>query len=153
MKGVGRMKKNNLLAGVLYMLSGVICLMIALLFDTKLGSLLFGFSGAGIGPGLMMIFQYFYWTSPKNKDRYAKRIDNQNIELNDERKQKLRDKSGRYAYLLGLAVISISIVVFSILGNLELISDYRIIVLYLFGYFVFQYVIGVIIFRYLNNKY
>ncbi|HBR02498.1 MAG TPA: hypothetical protein DEB10_10360 [Ruminococcaceae bacterium] len=147
------MKKNNLLAGVLYMLSGVICLMIALLFDTKLGSLLFGFSGAGIGPGLMMIFQYFYWTSPKNKDRYAKRIDNQNIELNDERKQKLRDKSGRYAYLLGLAVISISIVVFSILGNLELISDYRIIVLYLFGYFVFQYVIGVIIFRYLNNKY
>ena len=67
------MKKNNLLIGILYMLSGAICLIIALMFDTKLDSLLFGFAGAFIVPGIVIVNKYFYWTSPKNKNRYAER--------------------------------------------------------------------------------
>jgi hypothetical protein len=147
------MKKNNLLIGILYMLSGAICLIIALMFDTKLDSLLFGFAGAFIVPGIVIVNKYFYWTSPKNKNRYAERLENENIELHDERKEKLRDKSGRYAYLLGLAVTSFFIVLFSILGNLEVITNYKLIILYLGGYLVFQYIAGVVIFRHLNNKY
>ena len=80
-------------------------------------------------------------------------MENENIELHDERKEKLRDKSGRYAYLLGLAVTSFFIVLFSILGNLEVITNYKLIILYLGGYLVFQYIAGVVIFRHLNNKY
>ena len=147
------MKKNNLLIGILYMLSGSTCLIIALMFDTNLDSLLFGFAGAFIAPGIVIVNKYFYWTSPKNRNRYAERLENENIELHDERKEKLRDKSGRYAYLLGLAVISFSIVLFSILGNLEAITNYRLIILYLGGYLVFQYIASVVIFRHLNNKY
>ncbi len=73
--------------------------------------------------------------------------------MGDERKERLRDKSGRYAYLLGLPVLSASVVLFAILGKLEVITNAKLIILYLAGYFVFQYVAGVVIFRHLNHKY
>ena len=95
----------------------------------------------------------FYWTSPTNRNKYAERLENENIELHDERKEKFRDKSGRYAYLLGLVVISFSIVLFSVLGNLEIITNSKLIILYLGGYLIFQYIAGVVIFRHFNNRY
>ena len=38
------MKKSNLITGFIYLIAGV-----------------------GIGPGLMIIFKYFYWNKPENK--------------------------------------------------------------------------------------
>lgn len=35
----------------------------------------------------------------------GKKIENENIEIHDERKTILRDKSGRYAYIIGMIVI------------------------------------------------
>lgn len=153
MKGVTKMKKNNLFIGIGYMLLGIALLFISLQFNTKLDSLLFGFSGACIGPGVMLIFKYYYWNLPKNKNKYNERIENENIELHDERKEKLRDKSGRYAYILGLVVVSLSIFAFSILGKLEIVQNSKLIIFYLGGYGIFQLIIGVIIFRHLSKKY
>ncbi|WP_018214323.1 hypothetical protein [Desulfitobacterium hafniense] len=147
------MKKSNLLTGLLFILGGAFCLAIALMYDTQLESLLFGFAGGLTVPGVIVIAKYFYWTAPKNRDRYAEQLDNERIELSDERKERLRDKSGRYAYLLGLPVLGASVVVFAILGKLEVITNAELIILYLAGYFVFQYVAGVVIFRHLNQKY
>lgn len=64
------MKKSNLITGILYVLFGVVCLIVALLIETKLEGILWGFAGAGIFPGIMMICKYFYWSSPKNKEQY-----------------------------------------------------------------------------------
>lgn len=75
------------------------------------------------------------------------------IELHDELKSKLRDKSGRYAYAIGLMTVSISIIIFSILGQLEIIDNSRLMVLYLGGYLLFQIVIGIVIFKQLLKKY
>ena len=49
------MKKSNLITGILYVLFGVVCLIVALLIETKLEGILWGFAGAGIFPGIMMI--------------------------------------------------------------------------------------------------
>lgn len=135
------------------MIGGIACLLAGLFTESKLDSLLFGFSGAGICPGLLMICQYFYWSSPKNRERYQERLENERIEQHDELKEKIRDKSGRYAYMLGLFVISISMVAFSVLGALEIIDNSRIIVLYLGSYFVFQIVVGIVIFNRIIKKY
>ena len=108
MKEVQKMKKSNLITGILYVLFGVVCLIVALLIETKLKSILWGFAGAGIFPGIMMICKYFYWSSPKNKERYEERLENERIEQHDELKTKIRDRAGRYAYVLGLLVISFS---------------------------------------------
>lgn len=114
---------------------------------------MFGFAGANIGPGLLIICKYFYWSSPKNRERYQERLENEKIEQHDELKEKIRDKSGRYAYVLGLFVISISMVVFSVLGTLEIIDNSRMMVLYLGGYLVFQIVAGIVIFNRIIKKY
>ena len=147
------MKKSNLITGILYVLFGVACLLTALVIETKLEGILWGFAGAGIMPGFAMIYQYFYWSSPANKERYAELLENKRIEGHDELKTMIRDKSGRYAYLLGLLVISFSILVFGILGALEVIANARMIVLYLSAYLLFQFIAGVVIFNQLMKKY
>ena len=47
MKEVQKMKKSNLITGILYVLFGVVCLIVALLIETKLEGILWGFAGAG----------------------------------------------------------------------------------------------------------
>lgn len=153
MKGAATMKKGNLLEGILFVLGGTILLSAALLTDSVLDSLLIGFAAGAICSGIVMTFKYFYWSTSKNKERYQEKIENEKIELYDELKSKLRDKSGRYAYVIGLMTVSISIIIFSILGKLEIIDNSRLIVLYLGGYLIFQIVIGIVIFKQLLKKY
>ena len=147
------MKKSNLITGFIYLIAGVILLLIAIFTNTKLDSLLCGFAGVGIGPGLMIIFKYFYWHKPENKKRYQEKSEKEAIELHDELNIKLRDKSGHYAYVYGIIVICFSIVVFSILGQLEIITHSGIILLYLGAYLIFQLVIGRIIYNHLLKRY
>ncbi|MCI8285395.1 MAG: hypothetical protein HFE90_09070 [Firmicutes bacterium] len=146
------MKKSNLMIGFAYFTAGIIGLTAALT-DSKLSSLLFGFAAAFICSGSVIICRYFYWNKPKNKDRYLERLENEKIEMRDELKTKLRDRSGRFAYISGIVIISISIVIFSILGSLDIIDNSRIIVLYLGGYLVFQILAGIAIFNHLLKKY
>lgn len=147
------MKKNMLMAGLLYVLIGIIFLLCGFFLDTKLNSLFWGFAGGGIAPGLTMIYRYFYWTHPQNSTKFAEKMEEEKINLHDERKEKFRNLSGRYAYILGLITICISIVAFSVLSSLGIIQNTKILILYLGGYAAFQYIAGILIFRYLDKKY
>lgn len=147
------MKKSMLWTGLAYVVAGITLLAVFWSCETRVESLLFSFGFACLAPGLAMIGRYFYWSTPKNRDRYRERIERETIELHDELNVKLRDKSGRYAYLAGLAVLSLSIVVFSLLDAWEVIVDGRLMVLYLGAYFLFQILIGLIFFRRLKKKY
>ena len=80
-------------------------------------------------------------------------MENDRIEQHDELKTKIRDRAGRYAYGIGLVVICFSILVFGILGALEVIDNARMIVLYLGGYLLFQVIAGIVIFNKLMKKY
>ena len=64
------MKKSNLLEGVLFVLGGIILLCAALLTDSVLDSLLIGFAAGAVCSGAVMVGKYFYWSTPKNKERY-----------------------------------------------------------------------------------
>ncbi|MBQ2888221.1 MAG: hypothetical protein IJE29_04785 [Firmicutes bacterium] len=147
------MTKSHLITGVLYVLFGAACLITALLIETKSEGILWGLAGAGIFPGIMMICKYFYWSSPKNKERYEELLENERIEIHDELKTKVRNEAARYTYSLGLLVICFSILVFGILGALELIDNARLIVFYLCGYLLFQVIAGIVIFNKLMKKY
>ena len=80
-------------------------------------------------------------------------LKHERIEIQDELKSRLRDRSGRCAYQWGLLVISVSMVAFSILGALDVIPESRLIVLYLGAYLVFQIVMGIAVFRRLLKRY
>ena len=147
------MKKSNLFESILFILAGFIFLSVVLLADTILDSLFIGFAAGCFSSGIVMACKYFYWSMPKHRERYHEKIANEKIELHDELKTKLRDKSGRYAYVTGLLAVSVSMVIFSILGQLGIINSSRLIVLYLGGYLLFQIVIGIVIFNQLLKKY
>ncbi len=146
------MKKNNLYIGLLYMALGAECLAFALSTENSLGSLMFGFSGAGLIGGLSLIWRYLYWSSPKRKDVYEARLEEDQINLKDEFKESLRNRSGRIVYIITLLVITLSIVIFSVIGSLGVL-DTKLLVIYLSILWIFMYGVGIIVYRMLIKKY
>lgn len=148
-----KMKKSYLTVSIAFLAAGAVLLCVALLTDSVLDSLLFGFASSMTAVGVANICRYFYWSAPKNAERYGEKLAKEKIEIQDELKSKLRDRAGRYTYLLGLVTICVSIMVFSILGKLEAVGGSRILVLYLGGYLVFQIAAWNVIYRRLLRKY
>lgn len=147
------MKKNQLYAGLVYLGVGILFGILALLFDTKIEYLLWGYVGAAVFGGLFIIGKYLYWSRPGYSSEYEKRLEAEKIEFQDERKEFLRNKSGRYAYLLNLLFLSVAMVLVSILDAYGISISTNTIILSLGIYFVFQFVIGVVFFRVLSRKY
>ena len=146
------MKRGHLMTGIVYVAVGILLLALSSLTEGRLGSLLFAFGFAGAVPGAVMIGKYVYWTSPRNRERYAERVEQERIDLQDELKQKLSDRSGRCAYLIGLAVLSVSIVAFSVLDALGVLNS-RLLVGYLGAFMLLEVILGQVIFRRLRRKY
>lgn len=123
-----------------------------LLWETRLSGILCGIGGGWFFNGIAQLYRYIKWTRPENAEAYRARLEQQQIDLHDERKEMLRNRSGRYAYVLGLAVCCIAILVFSILGMLGVLKGWRAAVLFLGAYVVFQYVAGIVIYRRLEQS-
>lgn len=147
------MKKSHLITGIVYILVGIVFLIAALFTETKIDSLLFGFTGACIGPGILMICKYFYWSSPKNKAIYEEKLEKEQIELHDEMKNLIRCKTAMYLYVAGLCIISFSMVVFSVLDSLDILKNGNIFVFYLAGYMAFQIIGGRVIYKRIMKKF
>ncbi|QQK07319.1 hypothetical protein [Miniphocaeibacter halophilus] len=145
------MKKNNLIVSLIYLILGILILISTLFYTIKYESIIFGFAfiGAGLGGGI----RYIYWTRGKNIKKYEERRELREIELEDERKEHLRNISGRYTYIIGLIIIFLSFITSTIVLMLDLIEGIEILWTYLIIYLIFQYIVGVIIFKRLDKKY
>ena len=145
------MKKSNIIYGLTCIILSGISLYIAIIFDAnKMSGVFYGLTGAlGVG-GIVSIAQYFYWK--RHNEKYEEKLEIERIEQQDELKQKLRDKSGRYAYLIGMSITALSIIAYSLLGVLN-IMDTEYIVIYLSIYLISQLFIGIIVFSHLLRKY
>ena len=108
------MKKSMLYTGIAYVFVGLCCLTAAILTETWLEAMLWGLAGGAVSPGLVMIWKYVHWTRPENREEYARRLEEEQIEMRDERKVMLRDKSGRIAYLIMIGVYCVLMLVFSV---------------------------------------
>lgn len=147
------MKKSYLIEGIVSVLAGIAFILVGIFTESKLDGLFWGFGGGALGPGLGMIIKYCYWSSPKNEERYREIREQKDIEDHDELNIRLRDRSGRIAYLIGLLILCVSEVVFSILGKMGVITNHKIIVLYLVGLMIVEIVIGNAVFYQLKKKY
>ena len=147
------MKKSILYTGIGYTLLGVISLIIALSTEFKFEGILWGLCGVGIGPGITMICKYVYWSKPENKVRYNEKVKIEKIEMGDERKIMLRDKSGCITYRIMIVIYCILIMTFAILDVFEYFmpfSQYAVIGLRIL--LIFQYICGIVIFNRLNKR-
>lgn len=151
MKGVFPMKKSDLWWALGTIAAGIFFFLTGLLWTTQLSSILCGIGGGWFFNGLAQLWRYVKWTRPENVGAYRARLEQEQIDLHDERKEMLRNKSGRYAYVLGLAVCCVAIFVFSILGILGVLEGCRPVILFLGAYVVFQYAAGVVIYRRLEQ--
>nr|WP_325183601.1 hypothetical protein [uncultured Oscillibacter sp.] len=149
------MKKSYLWSGLGMIAGGILFLLAALLLETPLDSLFCGFFGAFTGPGVMQVYKYVRWTKLETPDSYQRHLEEEQIELRDERKSMLRDRSGRYAYILGLLAVALALLVFSVLDAFGVVEEdtASLMILFLAGYAVFQLVAGWVIYRWLEKRY
>ena len=149
------MKKRELWFGLGMIAGGILFLLAALLLDTPLDSLFCGFFGAFTAPGAVQVYKYVKWTKLETADSYQRHLEEEQIELRDERKEMLRNKSGRMAYTLGLLAAAVSMTAFSILGKLGIVEESasRLMILFLAAYLIVQYGAGVFFYRRLEKKY
>ena len=148
------MKKSDLWTGIGMIAVGLACLA-AVFLDTVLSSLFAGLFGAFTAPGLMQVYKYRKYTDPKHREEYQARLEQEQIDLRDERKEMLRNKSGRIAYILGLLVLAVSMTAFSFLGKLGIVEETaaRLLIFFLAGYLLFQLFAGILIYGLLETKY
>ena len=149
------MKKSNLWTGVGMITVGILFLLAALLLDSPLEGLFCGFCGAFVCPGAVQVFRYMKWSRPENAAAYQERLERERIDLRDERRAMIRDKAGRYAYLLGLLLAVVAIVILAVLVELGIMETVggRPVILFLGAYLIIEYVAGVFFFRLLEKKY
>lgn len=149
------MKRRDFWTAVLMIAAGLAFLLAALLFDTGLESIFCGFFGGFTAGGVSQMYKYCKLHSPKHGAEYREKLEQERIDLQDERKEMLRNRSGRYAYILGLLITSVSIVVFSVLGKMGVIGEETawLLTLYLAVFLIVQYVSGLVIYRLLSRKY
>ena len=149
------MKKSYLWSGLGMIAGGILFLLAALLLDTPLDSLFCGFFGAFTGPGVIQVYKYVKWTKLETPDSYQRHLEEEQIELRDERKEMLRNKSGRIAYNLGLLAAAVSMTLFSVLEKLGVVEEAagRLLILFLAGYMLFQILVGWALYRMLDRRY
>ena len=147
------MKKSNFWCGLTYALLGLTFLLAGLLWETRLSSLSVGFGAGMLGSGVTQLARYRKWTRPENAETYRERLEEEQIELRDERKAMLRCRAGRCAYVLGLVLCAAAIVAFSVLDALGLLACGRILTLTLAVLLIVQYAAGLAIYRLLSRKY
>ena len=148
------MKRSTLIIGLAYLICGLILAAAVLVYlDTPIDPLLCGLGGAGVGCGLTMLTKYFYWTRPQRAAQYLEKLEEESIDLHDERKEQLRNRAGRYAYVIGLLTVCVSILVISTLGHMGLVPGAKWMTIYLAIYLIVQYVLGIAIYRHFTRKY
>ena len=140
------MKNTNLLFGILALLAGVAALAAAFIFQGNMIGICFGIGGAGCALGLGNIISHFYWSSEKNKKRYAEILENKSVEVNDELNSKIRDRSGRITCNIGFAAVCLAVILLEILEGLGFISGSYLTVMILCGFLLFQIITYMFVF-------
>lgn len=147
------MKRSMLYAGIGYVLAGIAFAGLAIATESPLQSLLWGLTGASIGCGAMMIWKYCRWSRPGQREVYEQRMKQERIDLHDERKIMLRDKSGATVFRLSMIVYPILMFLCAVLSVLEIGTPFtRQLILFLLALELIQYFLGRVIFAHLEKK-
>lgn len=147
------MKKTLLYTGIVYFAIGSICLALAMMYEFRIEGLLWGFAGAGVLPGVLMVWKYFHWSRPERREEYERLLQIEKIEMHDERKVMLRDKSGRIAYSIMVGIycgLMALFALFTVMGWWTPFARYVVIGLGIL--LVIQYICGIVVFQYLSKR-
>ncbi len=143
--------KNQFKLGIIYLLLGAFFICLCFAFPEV--GLFYGLAGASIGPGIMMVYKHRYWS--KRPTEYEEMIENQNIELNDERKEMIRGKAARVSILIIWSFLSLLIITAAFLGEFQVISEEisKFAVQSMAAFMVLFYLVPYFTYKYLSKKF
>lgn len=141
------MKKNQLYAGVGLILAGAALLALYILLgETRFTSYCAVLACNFAIFGIVLIGKYIYWSRPERAPVYEQRLKQEHIELRDERKVMLRERSGLFMYQLTVILLPILAAV------IALTSRDRLALLLLCLFWILEIVGGRIAYRRLEKK-
>ena len=148
------MKKSKLFLGITYLISGIVSLIFAIMSNNdSVSGLLSGLAGAGIVPGIALIWNYIYWSRPKNKEKYEEIMKKEKINLLDERNERIRDKSGRETNKIMFMILLILLIIFMGLRILEIFMPFsKQVIILLSGLMIFQIICEIVIYRKISKE-
>lgn len=146
------MKKRDFWIYLGLLAAGLGIILLSLLWETRLSPLFCGIGGGLVGNGVAHLLRYWKWSRPENAGAYAAKLEQEQIDLRDERKEMLRNKAGRYAYLLSMVLCAAAILAVAVLDLLEVLTDGLVLELILVAYLIIQYGAGVWFYRRLEQR-
>jgi len=114
------MKKSTFYKALAYLAGAAVCLALVIRYDFRIEPILCGMVGACAAVGLKLLRQYFYWSRPENAAAYEEKQRRAQIDLRDERKVMLREKSAYVMYRILYYVEWAAVVVLAVLSTLEI---------------------------------
>ena len=147
------MSKRHLIDGIACIVIAVIAFLLtfhpAILTAGRLTSL----ASTYIVIGGMTVIRYFYYNSPRYRDFYREKIEYEAIEENDERRIRLREKTGWYTYQFGQEVLAFMIIGCAILDAFGLLENADTVTMTLACVMLLQGAAEQVILRYISKKY
>ena len=99
------------------------------------------------------MIRYVYYNSPRYRDFYREKLEYEAIEENDERRLRLREKTGWYTYRFGQELLVVMIIGCAILDAFGILENADTLTLVLACYMILQGAAEQVIFRYISKKY
>lgn len=141
------MKKINRIALVIYIILGIVLVIMGFTIQIDYYSSLLVAMGVGlICSSIMQFVRFHHNMKPENIDKYREKERKQVIDLKDERKVQLRNRAGYITW--ALTIILLLVVAFIV----ALFHINNLVIYILVGTAIVQYVLAVIIYKYLCNK-
>lgn len=141
------MRKNDKIALTLFSVFGIILVVIGLRIDMNYySSLIFAMGVAMTFNSIMQFLRFWHNTRPQNIEAYKEKQRQQSINLKDERKIQLRNRSGYITWLINM----ISFFVASFVAGLFKVNSIVVISLFIIG--ILEYVIATIIYKFLCKR-
>ncbi|MDD2957522.1 MAG: hypothetical protein PHR92_03225 [Lachnospiraceae bacterium] len=137
------MNKKDKITMVVYIMVGISMMIIGIIIDVDYYSSLIFAMGAGLSLNSIMQFvRYYHNTKPENIESYKEKLRKQNIDLMDERKILLRNKSGYITWAITMVCCFVASFIAALLKSENIV----IIILFVIG--VAEYVAALIVYKY-----
>lgn len=141
--------KNKNIFGFIFLLIGCILLTLTFLFPRMiLYGFTYGIAGGMLGCGFLMVLDFR--KSNKENDKKNAKI---KVNQNDERKIMLREKSGRTTYIICLVGLVIYNTTLFLLDKMGINIEIKFVIFTLSVYVIFEYILGILVFKHFGNKY
>lgn len=142
------MKKKDIISSCISIAIGIGMIILGLTIDIEYyyASMIFSMGVAATSASVSWLIKHIYDTRPENIDAYQEKVREQNINMKDERKNQIRHRAGYITWLITIIAFFIASFIAAWLR-----AD-KMIIAILFIVAILEYIVALIIYKYLCNK-